>query len=188
MAVGQGYLCGQFLIAMPNMPDERFAKSLIFMCEHGPDGAMGIVVNKAIPSVSFTELLEQLGVAQSAPTDAIRVHFGGPVETGRGFVLHSPEFSLEGTLPVVDGVSLTATVDILRAMAAGGGPRSTLMALGYAGWGPGQLDQEIQQNGWLTVAADPSLLFDQTLDTKWERAIAALGVSPAMLSSEAGRA
>jgi len=183
-----GYLTGQFLIAMPHMPDERFARSVIFVCEHGPEGAMGLVINKAIPSVTFPELLGQLGVAASAPVDGVRVHFGGPVETGRGFVLHSPEFERDGTVMVNDDVRLTATIDILRAIAEGQGPRDMIMALGYAGWGPGQLDTEIQANGWLNVAAASEILFDEDLDAKWERAIATLGVSPAMLSTESGRA
>lgn len=183
-----GYLTGQFLIAMPHMPDERFARAVIFVCEHGPEGAMGLVVNKAIPSVTFPELLGQLGVSASAPVDGVRVHFGGPVETGRGFVLHSPEFERDGTVTVNDDVRLTATIDILRAIADGQGPREMIMALGYAGWGPGQLDTEIQANGWLNVAAASEILFDEDLDAKWERAIESLGVSPAMLSTEAGRA
>lgn len=183
-----GYLTGQFLIAMPHMPDERFARSVIFVCEHGPEGAMGLVINKAIPSVTFPELLGQLGVSASAPIDGVRVHFGGPVETGRGFVLHSPEFERDGTVMVNDDVRLTATIDILRAIAEGQGPRDMIMALGYADWGPGQLDTEIQANGWLNVAAASEILFDEDLDAKWERAIATLGVSPAMLSTEAGRA
>lgn len=184
----RGYLTGQFLMAMPHMPDERFARSVIFMCEHGPEGAMGLVVNKAIPSVTFPELLGQLGVEASAPVEGVRVHFGGPVETGRGFVLHSADFSREGTVAVNDHVSLTATVDILRAIAQGEGPGDMLMALGYAGWGPGQLDNEIQANGWLNAPSSADILFDRDLDAKWDRAIAMLGVSPAMLSTEAGRA
>ena len=183
-----GYLTGQFLMAMPHMPDERFAKSVIFMCEHGPEGAMGLVVNKAIPSVTFPELLGQLGVEATAPVDQVRVHFGGPVETGRGFVLHTAEFEREGTVAVNERVSLTATVDILRAIAEGDGPKEMLMALGYAGWGPGQLDTEIQANGWLNAPAQTEILFDADLDGKWERAIAMLGISPAMLSTESGHA
>ena len=182
------YLTGHFLIAMPSMPDPRFARSVIYICAHSADGAMGLMVNKPLTSISFSDLLEQLDIE---PTDRVRdlqVQQGGPVESGRGFVLHSADFVREGTMVVDDDIALTATVDILRAIAAGEGPREHLLALGYAGWAPGQLDQEIQANGWLHVASDHNILFDHDLATKWDRAIGKLGVSPAMLSGEAGHA
>ena len=183
------YLTGQLLIAMPTMADPRFARTVIYVCAHSDQGAMGLVVNKPMPQISFVELLEQLeiDIGGEVPDDQV-VHFGGPVESGRGFVLHSADFRREGTMVVDDKVALTATIDILRAIAAGEGPSEHFLALGYAGWGAGQLDSEIQANGWLHAPADSAILFDPDLSTKWERAIAKLGVSPAMLSGEAGHA
>lgn len=183
------YLTGQLLIAMPTMADPRFARTVIYLCAHSEQGAMGLVVNKPMPQISFAELLQQLeiDVGDEVPDDQV-VHFGGPVESGRGFVLHSADFRREGTMVVDEKVALTATIDILRAIAAGEGPSEHFLALGYAGWGAGQLDSEIQANGWLHAPADNSILFDPDLSTKWERAIAKLGVSPAMLSGEAGHA
>lgn len=183
------YLTGQLLIAMPAMADPRFARTVIYVCAHSEQGAMGLVVNKPMPQISFTELLEQLEIdaGDEAPDDQV-VHFGGPVESGRGFVLHSADFRREGTMVGDEKVALTATIDILRAIAAGEGPSEHFLALGYAGWGAGQLDSEIQANGWLNAPADSAILFDPDLSTKWERAIAKLGVSPAMLSGEAGHA
>ena len=184
----ESYLTGQLLIAMPSMRDRRFERTVIYMCAHNEEGAMGLVVNRLIGSITFPDLLEQLGIDSAGVSDEIRVHFGGPVESGRGFVLHSADYEREGTLPVSEAVGLTATVDILRDMAAGSGPRQSLLALGYAGWGPGQLDSEIQANGWLHVAPDEDLVFDEVLDDKWERAIAKLGVDVSMLSGDAGHA
>ena len=181
-------LAGHLLIAMPNMPDPRFARSVIYLCAHGEDGAMGIVVNRLMDAITFHELLEQLEIEAPGVVPGVRVHFGGPVEQARGFVLHSTDFVREGSLMIDDDVALTATVDILRAIAEGRGPKRRLFALGYAGWGPGQLDAELQANGWLSVPADPTLLFDEDLDTKWERALAKLGAHPLMLSGEAGHA
>jgi len=185
-----GYLTGQMLIAMPQMQDPRFARTVIYMCAHTADGAMGLVVNKLIDSVSFGELLEQLNIDRPGGSKSpnIRVHFGGPVETGRGFVLHSADYAQEATLVIDDRIALTATVDILKAMAQGKGPHNSLLALGYAGWGPGQLDSEIQQNGWLCVPADDKLIFGSNLDSRWEDAMQKLGISIHMLSGEAGRA
>ncbi len=182
------YLTGQLLIAMPGMRDSRFARTVIYLCAHNRDGAMGLVVNRLGGASTFPDLLNQLGIETGTITEEIRVHFGGPVESGRGFVLHTGEYSQEGTLRVDDHIGLTATIDILRDMAVGSGPRRRLLALGYAGWGPGQLDSEIQANGWLHVAADEKLVFDSDLDSKWERAIAKLGVDLSMLSGDAGHA
>ncbi|MFQ5938561.1 MAG: YqgE/AlgH family protein [Alphaproteobacteria bacterium] len=183
-----GYLEGQLLIAMPAMQDPRFARTVIFICAHNSDGAMGLVVNKLFGSLTFSELLEQVGIEATGVKNQIRVHFGGPVESGRGFVLHSPDYVKEGTLVVESDIALTASVDILKAIAEGQGPRHSFLALGYAGWGPGQLDSEIQANGWLHVPADPSLVFDDDLDTKWKRAMAKLGVDFGKLSGDAGHA
>lgn len=183
-----GYLTGQLLIAMPNMRDSRFARSVIYVCAHNADGAMGLVINRLVGSVTFPDLLAQLGIETASASREIRVHFGGPVESGRGFVLHTGDYQHDGTLHVADEMALTATIGILQDMAEGRGPRRSLLALGYAGWGPGQLDTEIQANGWLNVAADNALIFDEDLDSKWERAIAKLGVDVSLLSGEAGRA
>jgi putative transcriptional regulator len=183
-----GYLTGQLLIAMPSMRDPRFARTVIYVCAHNADGAMGLVVNRLVGSVTFPDLLAQLGIDAGAVTEEIRVHFGGPVESGRGFVLHSGDYRHDSTLQVADEVALTATVDILNDIANGRGPRRRLLALGYAGWGSGQLDSEFKANGWLSVAADEKLVFDDDLDSKWDRAIAKLGIDVSLLSGDAGHA
>ncbi len=183
-----GYLTGQLLIAMPSMQDTRFARTVIYMCAHNSQGAMGLVINRLAGAVTFPDLLHQLGIEGQGADKEIRVHFGGPVETGRGFVLHSGEYRHESTLEVAGQVALTATIDILQDIAKGHGPRRSLLALGYAGWGPGQLDHEIHANGWLHVDADEDLVFDDDLDGKWERAIGKLGVDPLLLSGDAGHA
>ena len=182
------YLAGHFLIAMPTMRDPRFARTVIYMCAHNADGAMGLVVNRLIGSLSYTELLKQLGFEGSGAQDSRKVHFGGPVETSRGFVLHSADKLEEGSLLVDDEVALTSTTDILKSIVAGEGPTRALLALGYAGWGPGQLDAELQANSWLNVPADKELLFDEDLESKWTRALAKIGVDLGMLSGEAGHA
>ena len=183
-----GYLEGQLLIAMPAMQDPRFARTVIFICSHNSDGAMGLVVNKLFGSLTFSELLKQVGIEATGVKNQIRVHFGGPVESGRGFVLHSPDYAKEGTLVAESDIALTASVDILKAIAEGQGPRRSFLALGYAGWGAGQLDSEIRANGWLNAPADQSLVFDDDLDTKWKRAMASLGVDSGKLSSDVGHA
>ena len=185
---GQHYLTGHLLVAMPGMQDPRFVKTVIFMCAHSSDGAMGLVVNRVIDSLTFPDLLEQLNIDSEHVDERIRVHFGGPVESSRGFVLHSPDYVREATLVVDERVALTATVDILKAIAAGGGPERSLLALGYSGWGPGQLDSEIKANGWLHVDADDDLVFGKDMESKWEQAIAKLGIDPRMLSDSAGHA
>ena len=190
------FLDGQMLIAMPGMSDPRFDRSVIFMCAHSDNGAMGIIVNKRAPMISFNELLERLDIMPQEnriklPDDVqtMLVQFGGPVEPGRGFVLHTSDyFSADTSLPIDERVALTATLDILRAIAGGQGPRRSLLALGYAGWAPGQLEDEIQRNGWLSCAADEDLLFGNDLDNKYVNALHKIGVDPAMLSSEAGHA
>ena len=189
------YLDGHLLIAMPGMQDDRFARAVVYVCAHSEEGAMGIIVNKTAPDIAFTDLLTQLGITsdQSGPGAAvheeIRIHRGGPVETGRGFVLHSADYFLDNaTLPIADDVCLTATLDILRAIAEGRGPQSAFLALGYAGWAPAQLDAEIQANGWLHGPADAAILFDDDVDSKYDRALAKIGVDPAMLSMDAGHA
>ena len=183
-----GYLTGHFLAAMPTMEDPRFQRSLIYMCVHNAEGAMGLIVNRLVDSLTFEELLEQLDIPHGFGSSDIRIHFGGPVETGRGFVLHSTEYEKDATVVMENGIGLTATVDILRDIAEGRGPRDRLLALGYAGWGPGQLDGEIQENAWLNIPADVDLLFNAENDTKWDRAVALLGFDPSLLSSDAGMA
>jgi putative transcriptional regulator len=182
-------LAGQLLVAMPQMLDPRFARSVVYLCAHSEDeGAMGLVVNKLLASLSMDELFTHLNLEPSAVGRARPVHFGGPVEPGRGFVLHTADYREEATLVVGEHFAITATLDILRAIGKGGGPRRSLLALGYAGWAPGQLDAEMQANGWLSVAADSDLVFDNDFDAKWQRALAKLGVDLTMLSTEAGRA
>ena len=191
-----GFLDGQLLIAMPGILDDRFARSVIYVCAHSEEGAMGIIVNRPAERVDFRQLLVQLKVI--GPDEAIRlpaeassllVLNGGPVDTSRGFVLHSNDFCIDNsTLPIGGGVSLTATIDILRAIASGSGPGQAVLALGYAGWAAGQLEAEIQQNGWLNCPADPSLIFDSALDSKYERAMRRAGIDIGRLASASGHA
>ena len=182
------YLVGQLLVAMPGMPDPRFAKSVVYICAHNGDGAMGLVINQPLIDLTFPDLLDQLNLKQTDPGAQISIQFGGPVEQGRGFVLHSPDYLHESTLVVDGDVALTGTVDILQAIADGSGPKARILALGYAGWGPGQLDHEILENGWLTVEADPSLVFETGLEQKWQSALTKLGIDLSLLSEEAGHA
>lgn len=191
-----GFLDGQILIAMPGMEDARFARSIVFLCAHSEEGAMGIILNQLAPKLSFADLLAQLDIVPKAAeagtiglTSTIRVHHGGPVETGRGFVLHSRDYFVEkATLPISDSVALTTTLEVLKAIADGRGPERVLLALGYAGWAPGQLEKEIHANGWLNCPADSALVFDRELETKYDRAMRKLGVDLAKLSSVAGHA
>jgi putative transcriptional regulator len=192
----RGYLDGQMLIAMPSMGDERFARSVIYVCAHSSEGAMGIVVNQPAANVSFADLLVQLNVIPAddliqLPPGAggVKVLKGGPVDTQRGFVLHSSDFFLENsTLPIDEGICLTATLDILKAIAGGNGPRDAILALGYAGWAPGQLENEIQHNGWLHCPADADLIFGQDVGGKYDKALKKIGIDLGMLSSDAGHA
>jgi putative transcriptional regulator len=192
----RGFLDGQMLVAMPSMSDERFAKAVIYVCAHSTEGAMGIIVNQAVADVDFPDLLVQLNVIPDSDrielphrAEGVKVLKGGPVETGRGFVLHSSDYFIENsTLPIDEGVCLTATLDILKAIARGEGPVSAVLALGYAGWAPGQLEKEIQDNGWLHCSADSELIFGSDIETKYDRALRKIGIGPGMLSSEAGHA
>ena len=191
----RGYLDGQMLIAMPSMGDERFSRSVIYVCAHSTEGAMGIVVNQPAANISFPDLLVQLDVIPAAdviqlPSGAgVAVLKGGPVDTQRGFVLHSSDFFIENsTLPIDEGICLTATLDILKAIARGTGPRNAILALGYAGWAPGQLENEIQHNGWLHCSADPELIFGRDIGGKYKLALKKIGIDLGMLSSEAGHA
>jgi putative transcriptional regulator len=190
-----GFLDGQLLIAMPIMTDKRFARSVVYMCAHSKDGAMGIIINQRASHIDFPALLERLGL-QSEPVDGSLidlshrpVHVGGPVETGRGFVLHSADYmASDSTLKIDNSVCLTATLDILKAIATGTGPNKSILALGYASWSAGQLEGELAANGWLNCPADPELVFSADLDNKYIRALAKLGVDLSHLVSDAGHA
>lgn len=192
----EGYLDGQILVAMPTMQDERFSRSVIYLCAHSSEGAMGIIVNQPAPNIRFSDLLVQLDVVPGEGLielprhgEIVRVLKGGPVETQRGFVLHSADYFIkDSTLPINGGICLTATLDILKAIANGSGPESAVLALGYAGWAPGQLESEIQANGWLNCDADSALIFGTDAEQKYELALKKIGIDPGMLSSEAGHA
>lgn len=184
----EGFLTGQLLIAMPGMTDPRFTQSVILVCAHSADGAMGIVVNRPLVEPTFDDLLRQLDIAPLPPARRIHLCAGGPVENARGFVLHTADWTGEGSLRVDEVLALTASLDILKAIAGGGGPRSCLLALGYAGWGPGQLDQELGHNAWLSVPADEPIVFDDEHRTKWRRALGKLHIDPGALSGAAGHA
>ncbi len=198
MTVDEGFLDGKLLLAMPSMTDPRFHRAVIYICAHSADGAMGIVINHPAPSITFTNLLEQLGIISEdadengsiqLPIKDMAIHTGGPVEMGRGFVLHTTDYhSEDSTLAIDDMVSLTATVDILRAIASGKGPMRSLLALGYAGWAPGQLEHEIQTNGWLVCPADTDLIFDSEIGKRYDLAMAKLGIHPSFLVSDTGNA
>lgn len=182
-------LTGKFLIAMPGMGDPRFEKALILLCAHSSSGAMGLIVNKPLPEPSFSDLLDQLEIEVADTSPKVPVHFGGPVESSRGFVLHNPGYATEdGTLKIDGSFSMTATLQVLEDLAHGRGPERALLALGYAGWGPGQIEAEILQNGWLSCEASPEILFSTDNTTKWERALKTLGVDALTLSATAGRA
>lgn len=187
-------LAGKLLLAMPNMGDPRFHRAVIVVCAHDENGAMGLVINHVLPGIDLRNLFEQLNIAVAqpgvppAPLPDIQVLSGGPVENGRGFLLHSKDFHLPDTVEVTDHLSVTGTIDALRAVAEGRGPKTMLFVLGYAGWTPGQLDREIQQNVWLVADATPALVFTVTTDDKWAAAIKILGIDPGMLSANAGRA
>ncbi len=190
----RGMLDGQFLIAMPGMVDSNFARTVIFVCAHSDDGAMGFILNRP-QQLTFPDVLLHLEIVDRLQairlperTRAFQIQTGGPVETGRGFVLHSDDYLSESSIPVSDDICLTATLDIVRAISRGTGPSRAMMMLGYAGWGAGQLEAEIANNGWLTCAANEDLIFDRDLGDKYDRALAAMGVAPAMLSMTAGHA
>lgn len=181
------YLTGRLLLAMPQMGDPRFHRAVIFMCAHDENGAMGLVVNNAIPGVDLSELLTQLNIDRQPRTPAAPVMNGGPVETARGFVLHSTDFAQAETVRIGTDIGVTGTIEALKAIAAGDGPQKMLFMLGYAGWGAGQLDKELQDNAWLVTDADADLLFGEAGD-KWDRAVRRIGIDPVMLSGDAGHA
>ncbi len=192
----EGYLDGQLLVAMPLMTDRRFERSVIYVCAHSAEGAMGLIINKSASNISFADLLSKLEIGVQPDVDlmpsnvaALPIHVGGPVETGRGFVLHSSDyFADDSTLEIDKHMCLTATVDILRAIAEGDGPEQAILALGYAGWSAGQLEDEIQANGWLNCPADPDLVFQTGLPDKYSTALTRLGIDPLHLVADAGHA
>ena len=194
--IKETYLEGQLLLAMPGMTDPRFERSVIYLCSHSKEGAMGLVINCMADNIDFPELLDQLGVDYNSamvPENEMQgqdiiLHSGGPVETGRGFILHIADYVQESTLIISETVAMTATVDILSAIAEGDGPQDFIVALGYSGWGQGQLEEEINRNGWLNIEADEELLFRTDLELKWPRAMAKLGVDITLLSSHSGNA
>ena len=182
-------LAGKLLIASPGMEDPRFRSAVVFLCAHSEDGSMGLIVNKPTPEIKMHNLLEQLEIPTSGDRREIRVHFGGPVESGRGFVLHSPDYETEdATLQVGKAFAMTASVDILQQLAKGTGPSNAMLMLGYSGWGPGQLEEEIVHNGWLIADAEPGIVFEQDAGGKWQAALATLGIDPILLSAQGGRA
>lgn len=183
-------LSGKLLIAMPGMGDPRFEHSVVYICAHSDEGAMGLIVNKPAPELNFTDLLDQLQISPPPSGAAeVLVHFGGPVEVGRGFVLHTGDYTgNSSTLQVDERFGMTATLDVLEDLSQGTGPSQCFLALGYAGWGPGQLEDELQRNGWLTCDADPNLVFEAEADQKWQMALGTLGIDPLMLSATGGRA
>jgi putative transcriptional regulator len=179
---------GQLLLALPGIGDPRFERTVIYMCQHSADSAMGLVINRAMPRLHLGDLLEQLKIPVEGPVAKKPVLAGGPVETGRGFVLHTADYQQDSTLQISEDVSLTATVDILKQIAGSKGPERALVALGYAGWGPGQLDTELTRHGWLTAPASMKVIFDTPLDQKWTGALATLGIDVSMLANETGHA
>jgi putative transcriptional regulator len=185
----KSYLTGRLLLAMPAMGDPRFHKAVIYMCAHDENGAMGLVINHALPGIDLSQLIEQLNIETgTSKTMDKPVMSGGPVETARGFVLHTTDFEQSDTIRIDEKFSVTGTIDALKAIANGDGPKKMLFILGYAGWGAGQLDQEIAQNAWLVADPDPDLIFKASPDEKWTKAVQKLGVDPGMLSGEVGRA
>ena len=183
------YLDGQLLVAMPGMGDPRFERTVIFVCVHSERGAMGLIINRPANDLSFADLMDQLDIRGSARVPDSKVHFGGPVENVRGFVLHSADYGdPESTMKVSDQFGMTASLDILKDIAGGKGPANAILALGYSGWGPGQLENEIKANGWLTCAANADIVFDKKDNDKWTAALHSIGIDPRLLSKEGGRA
>lgn len=186
-------LAGKFLLAMPGMGDPRFHKAVVLVCAHDDNGAMGLVINNTLPGIGMAALLKQLNIVADNPAAEdsaldIPVMNGGPVENARGFILHSSEFRQADTIRISEDISVTGTIDALRAVAAGNGPKEMIFILGYSGWTAGQLDQEIQDNAWLVFDADPAVIFDTRAEQKWDAVIRKMGIDPAMLSSNMGRA
>ena len=188
MATGDfASLAGELLLALPGIGDPRFEQAVIAMVLHQPDGAMGVGIGRTVPGITLHILLKQLNIEPGVAPDA-PIHQGGPVETQRGFVLHSPDWHGDDTLPVSDTISLTTTLDVLRAIAKGEGPDRWLVALGYAGWGEEQLDEEMRRHGWLSVGASEELIFETPIKERWPRAFATAGVDVRLLAPTSGHA
>ncbi len=179
-------LTGQFLISMPSLEDERFEKTVIYMCAHSKDGAMGIIINKKIDYDLYPDLLEQLGIDKPMLNKKLLIRYGGPVESGRGFVLHSDEVMQKETLTISNGIALTSTSEFFEDLSKGKGPKHIILALGYAGWGPGQIELELASNSWLTLEADSDFIFDERVSNKWKDAYGLLGVDTNKLSFNSG--
>lgn len=182
------YITGQLLLSMPGIGDPRFERAVIAICNHDENGALGLVVNHVYEGLTARGLMEHLNIDPGPTPDDAPVYAGGPVEPGRGFVLHSLDYGGQATIQVGNAWALTATLDVLKDIAAGRGPSRWLVALGYAGWGEGQLDAELTRHGWFSLVADPSMIFDTPVEERWPRAFAELGVDVSHLSSTAGRA
>ena len=181
-------LTGKLLISMPSLEDERFYKTVIYICAHSSEGTMGIIINKKIDYDLYPDLLEQLGIDKPLGSKKLYIRYGGPVETGRGFVLHSDEVIQKETLSIGKGVALTSTAEFFEDLSKGKGPENSIFALGYAGWGPGQIEKEILANSWMTLSADSKFLFDEEVSNKWSKAYSLLGIDPNKLSQFSGRA
>ena len=181
-------LTGQLLVSMPSLEDERFFKTVIYMCAHSKEGAMGIIINKKIDYDLYPDLLEQLGIDKPLENKKLYIRYGGPVESGRGFVLHSDEITRQETLSIDKGIALTSTAEFFEDLSKDRGPKNSILALGYAGWEPGQLEREIRSNSWMTLATDASFIFDEEVSNKWSQAYNLLGFDPYKLSHQSGRA
>ena len=179
-------LTGKLLISMPSLEDERFEKTVIYMCAHSKEGAMGIIINKKIDYDLYPDLLEQLGVDKPLIDKKLYIRYGGPVESGRGFVLHSDEVTQKETLSINKGIALTSTSEFFEDLSKGNGPKNSIIALGYAGWGPGQIELELSSNSWMTLEADTNFIFDESVKNKWNDAFSLLGVDPNKLSYYSG--
>ena len=180
-------LTGQLIVSMPSLQDERFYKTVIYICAHSSEGSMGIIINKKIDYDLFPNLLEQLGIDKPI-NNKLFLRYGGPVESGRGFVLHSDDIVRKETLNIKKGVALTSTSEFFEDLVKGNGPKNSILALGYAGWQPGQLEKEIIQNSWMSLPVETNFLFDEALSKKWNEAYKLLGINPLSLSSDSGRA
>ena len=181
-------ITGQILASMPSLKDERFYQTVIYVCAHSKDGSMGIIINKKIDYDLFPNLLQQLGIDKEIRGKKILVRYGGPVESERGFILHSDDFVHKESLAIDNGVALTSTLEFFKNLSTGAGPKHSILALGYAGWGPGQLEKEIQENSWLTIPIESSFLFDDEISTKWQKAYKLIGIDSFSISQFSGKA
>ncbi|MCX7338521.1 MAG: YqgE/AlgH family protein [Alphaproteobacteria bacterium] len=190
LSITQGYLTGKLLIAMPYLEDSQFYHAVIYICGHDKHGAIGLMINRALPSFTFTDLLKQLGITVRSITDDCAIYYGGPVEVSRGFVLHTDDYTIDSTVSIDgdDRFGITSTLEILRALAHGSGPKKSLICLGYTGWGPGQLEQEVQENSWLVAEPTETLLFGTNADEMWRSSLASIKVDPLVLSIQYGHA